>query len=352
MDWNRHNQQPQPQVNLDQFFQDLFNQPKKIITWIGIALLIWAALSSFFLVDTQQRAVITRFGKYIRTEPPGPHLKLPFGIEEKILVSTEQVQQETFGTTDPAEYTNFRFTQNVTDESSMLTGDLNVVEVKWVVQYFINDPQAYLFNVANPRKNIRDISQAVMRRVVGDRMVSGVMHNFSEVQLEATELTQAIFDAYEMGVDLEEIKVLSVEPPEIVRPAFNEVNAAKQEQERDINVAEREKNSKIPAAKGEAERKVSEATGNAKYILNQAKGDAERLKNVLAAYDKAPEVTRVRLYLELVEQLMQNVKSITVVDPEIKGLLPVFDSIKGSNSGSESSTRAQANIEKLSKEIQ
>ncbi|MCB0337817.1 MAG: protease modulator HflK, partial [Bdellovibrionales bacterium] len=198
MDWNNQGKQP-PQVNIDQYIQRMLEDPKRVIMLILLAIAVWGVLSSFYLVDTQQRAVITRFGRFVRTEGPGPHLMIPFGVERKQIVFTEQVQQEAFGTFDPANDMRSRYQRNLEHEASMLTGDLNVVEVKWVVQYFITDPKAYLFNVAEPQKNIRDISQAVMRRVVGDRLVSSVMHDFSEVQIKATDLTQKIFDEYEMG---------------------------------------------------------------------------------------------------------------------------------------------------------
>lgn len=207
----------------------------------------------------------------------------------------------------------------------MLTGDLNVADVEWVVQYRVADPKDYLFNVRDPKKNIRDISQATMRRVVGDRTVSQVLTTGrTEIAAEAKRLSQEILNKYNMGVEIVDVKLQDVNPPEKVKPSFNDVVAAKQEQERTINMAEQEYNSLIPEARGKAEQEISGATGYAQAAVNRSKGDANKFLQLLQEYKKAPTITRKRLYLETVEKLMRRIDAITIVDKEVKGVLPVF----------------------------
>jgi modulator of FtsH protease HflK len=304
--------------------------PRKILTLvIGGAALGLAALTSFYTVSTSEDAVILRFGKYVKTTPPGLHFKLPFGIDEAKIVRTKVILQEEFGfrTKGMVGSRSDFTTQGFREESLTLTGDLNVANVEWIVQYQISDPKKYLFNTREVTTNLRDVSQSVLRRVVGDRVVTEVLTvGRAEIGEEAHRLTQEILDRYDIGIRIVTVKLQDVNPPEKVRPAFNDVNAAKQEQEQAINHAEREYNRVIPESRGKAEQTIRDAQGYATAVVNRAEGDANRFRSVLAAYQTSPTVTRTRLYIETMEELYSRFKSLTIVDKGVQGLLPVFQS--------------------------
>ncbi|MBI4677419.1 MAG: FtsH protease activity modulator HflK [Elusimicrobia bacterium] len=283
--------------------------------------------SSVYTVEPSEEAVILRFGRFVSTEPPGLHFKLPF-MDRAIKVKTKIILQEEFGfrsanrvEREGADYTN----KALREESLTLTGDLNVGDVEWIVQYQISDPKKFLFNTREVLKNLRDVSQSVMRRVVGDRTVNEVLTTGRvEIADEAHRLTQEVLDRYDIGLRIVTVKLQNVNPPEPVKPAFNEVNAAKQEQEQVINQAEREYNKVIPEARGKAEQAIRDAEGYATAAVNRAEGDAARFRSMLAAYRTAPAVTRTRLYLETMEELYGRFKALTIVDKGVQGLLPVF----------------------------
>jgi membrane protease subunit HflK len=286
------------------------------------------AMSSFYTVQPDEEAVVLRFGKYHATSPPGLHFKVPFGIDRAIRIQTKQIKQEEFGfRTASTRGARTSYSERQFDEESlMLTGDLNVADVEWITQYQISEPQKYLFNAKEPIKNIRDISEAIMRRVVGDRLVGDVLTvGRQEIAIEAKNLMQDVLDKYDMGIRVVSIKLQDVNPPDPVKPSFNDVNSAKQEQEQLINQAEREYNKVIPEARGKAEESIARAEGYATSIVNRAEGDAKRFNLVLAQYKRAPKITRERMYLEAIEKILKEVKSFTVVDPKVKGLLPVFE---------------------------
>jgi membrane protease subunit HflK len=304
---------------------DAFKGP--VLAALVAVLLAVPVLTCFYTVEPSEEAVILRFGRYVSTEPPGLHFKLPFGIDRAIKVRTKIILQEEFGfraigqSGDRTQYAD----KGVKEESLTLTGDLNVAEVEWIVQYQISDPRKFLFNTREVLKNLRDVTQSVLRRVVGDRLVSDVL-TVSRVEIaeEVHRLTQEILDRYDMGLRIVTVKLQDVNPPEPVRPAFNEVNAAKQEQEQTINQAEREYNTTIPEARGKAEQTVRDAQGYATAVVNRAEGDAARFHAMLQAYRTAPAVTRTRLYLETMEEIYGRFKSLTIVDKNVQGLLPVF----------------------------
>ncbi len=290
---------------------------------IGALALFMAASTSIYTVEPEEEAVIIRFGRYISTEQPGLHFKLPFGIDRAIKVPTKRVLQQEFGFRLRGKGISGR--SSFEQESLTLTGDLNVADVQWIVQYKIAQPQKYLFNVRDGIKNIRDVSQSIMRRVVGDRLVSDVLTvGRVEIAVEAEGLTQEVLDRYDMGVRIVAIKLQDINPPESVKPAFNEVNEAKQEQEKVINQAEEEYNRVIPEARGKAEQTIRNAQGYATAQVNRAKGDASRFTARLKAYKSAPQITRTRLYLETMEELYGRFKELTIVDSKVKGVLPVF----------------------------
>lgn len=329
MSWNGSEKIPNPQKSVEDFLHDLSNNPKGILYLIIVLVVVAALFTSFYTVQPYEQAVVLRLGKYLRTENPGLHVMIPFGIDRVQKVPTGLRHQESFGFNPDLSSSGgpagFRGSSQLDDESLMLTGDLNMANVTWVVQYSISDPQQFLFNVRDPRKNIRDIAQAAMRRVVGDRTVNEVL-TVGRVAIEeaAREYTQNILSDYKMGVKIDEVQLQDVNPPERVRPSFNEVNAAKQEQEQLINNAEAYRNKVIPEARGRAEEEISRAEGYAAAVLNRARGDASKFSQIVTEYAKAPRATKVRLYLELVEELFARMPALTIVDPSVKGVLPMF----------------------------
>lgn len=298
-----------------------------ILFGMGALFVLWGVMTSFYTVQPSEEAVITRFGRYERTAPPGLHFKAPFGVEVATKVKTKLVLQEEFGfrTTDTSRSVSNYQKGQFEKESLMLTGDLNVGDVEWIVQYQISDPQKYLFRAQDPQQNIRDISEAIMRRVVGDRTVNEVLTTGRvEIADEAQRLTQDVLDKYDLGIRVVTVKLQDVNPPDVVKPSFNEVNAAKQEQEKAINMAEEAYNKIIPEARGKAEETISEAEGYASSVVNRAKGDAERFLLTLKEYQRAPEVTRSRIYLETMEEIFGRMEKLTIVDDKVKGVLPIF----------------------------
>jgi membrane protease subunit HflK len=293
-----------------------------------IAIFILAGIyTSFYTVQPSEEAVVTRFGRYNRTTSPGLHFLAPFGMEEAIKVRTKLVLQEEFGfrTKNVGQHVTNYSQGDFEKESLMLTGDLNVADVEWIVQYQIADPKKYLFAAQDPQINIRDVSEAIMRRVVGDRTVNEILTTGRvEIATEAQILMQEVLDKYDIGIRVITVKLQDVNPPDTVKPSFNEVNAAKQEQEKAINMAEEAYNKVIPEAHGKAEETISEAEGYASAVVNRAKGDSQRFLLTLKEYRQAPEVTRTRIYIETMQELFGRFENLTVVDDKVKGVLPIF----------------------------
>ena len=322
-------QQPGLPPEVEQFLRNLKSNFKFVFFGIGGVLLLIFLFTSFYTVEPDEEAVIIRLGKYVGTYSPGLHFKLPFGIDQKIKVRTKRVHQREFGFRTSTGRSGYQLA-NYDDESLMVTGDLNVAEVKWVVQFNIADPFKYLFKTSSPERNIRDVAESIMRRVVGDRQVTDVLTTGRvEIADSARLLMQEVLDRYDMGIRIGAVKLQDVNPPDSVRPSFNEVNEAKQEQEKVINQAEEKYNKVIPEARGKAEQLISEAQGYGGAIVNRAYGDASKFNSVLKEYKRAPEVTKKRIYLETMEKLYSRFKDITIVDSKIKGLLPIFQPAQG-----------------------
>ncbi len=306
--------------------------------WIVLAVifLVYGAWSSFYTVDVSEEGVVTRFGKYTATTPPGLHVKMPFGIDQVFKVKSKLRLQLEFGFrsmgSDGGRTTYSK--QDLAQESLMLTGDLNVADVEWILQYEIADPWKYLFHARNVEQNIRDVSMSIMRRVVGDRLVGDVLTvGRVEIADEAKRLTQEVLDRYDMGIKVVTIILQDVNPPDEVKPAFNEINAAKQEQEQAINNAERDYNKVIPEARGNAEKLMSDAQAYAIDKLNRAKGDSAKFNAIMSEYRKAPELTRKRLYLDAMEDVLARAQKVTIIDHELKGVLPVLGGLGGTSGG-------------------
>jgi membrane protease subunit HflK len=308
-------------------FIQAFKQNFKLIgTVILILVLAMTVKSSMYTVDTEEEAIVLRLGRYINTTPPGLHLKIPF-IDKVEKIKTTIVHQAEFGyrTQNKVGTRTLYNTSSFDDESLMLTGDLNVADVEWVVQYKISDPFKYRFKTKDPVRNIRDISESIMRRVVGDKLVTEVLTTGRvEISGNAKEWMQELVDKYEMGISIQTVKLQDVNPPESVKDSFNEVNAARQEQEKVINQAERRYNEIIPEAKGKADKLLSEAEGYGKAKVNKALGDANKFLAVLKEYNLAPDITKKRIYLETMEKIFSNLSDFTVIDPKVKGVIPIF----------------------------
>ncbi len=293
---------------------------------IVIVLGIIVAYTAFYTIAPGHKGIILRFGRYSGMVLPGLHFKIPFGVDTVFKVHTEQVDTETFGfkSVRPGIRTQYEKGAATERESLMLTGDLNVIDVEWIVQFRREDPRKYLFNVQDPVMAIRDISESVNRRIVGNRSFDYVLQNREEVNRMAQEELQKILDEYENGIRVVNVRLQNVVPPDPVKGAFNEVNEAQQEKERLINEAQETYNRQIPQAKGEAERAINGARGFALERVNHAKGDVARFSAVLKEYRNAKEVTKQRLYLEAYQTILPNAKQIYIIDSAQKGLLPLL----------------------------
>lgn len=317
-----------PRNDFEKMKQDLDKGLKLLGPFFIFVVLFVFGYTSFYTVEPDEEAVVIRLGKYVNTNPPGLHFKIPFGVDNVIKVKVKRVLQEEFGfrTRSTRSRRTTYSSQNLDNESSMLTGDLNVASVEWAVQYQVRDPFKFIFQTSEPVRNIRDISESIMRRVVGDRSVTDVLTvGKVEIEADAKILMQEVIDKYDMGVSIISVKLQDVNPPQVVKASFNEVNEAKQEQEKAINQAEGAYNKVIPEARGKAEKMVSEAEGYAAALVNRAEGDVAKFKEVLKEYKRAPRITKKRLYIEAMEGLYMNYKNLTIIDPKVKGLLPVFD---------------------------
>ncbi len=303
--------------------------PKTIALGIAALLLAWGAFSCFYTVQPEERAVVKRFGDVIGTSAPGLHFRLPFGIDSVQLVPTERVLKEEFGfrTEAAAARTRTQFSESdFSGESLMLTGDLNIIEVEWVVQYRIEDPVKYLYEMRSPDQTLRDISESVMRRVVGNRVGSEVLTiGRVDIANTAREEIQNAMREYDNGISVVTVELQDVIPPERVQPAFNEVNEARQEAERMINEATRQANEAIPRAEGTANRTIAEAEGYATERVNRSRGETARFTALLAEYSQVPDVTRSRLYLETLNEALPRIGSIVVVPEGQAGPLPLLN---------------------------
>ena len=300
--------------------------PTFVITILVVLVAIAAALSSFFVVDATEQAVVTRLGKYSRTVGAGLQFKLPFGLDRNYNVPSNVVQTEQFGfkTISTAGIQGGIYENNITEESRMLTGDLNIVDVEWIIQYKIVDPAAWLFNVKDRTKTIRDISQSVLNMLVGDRAILDVMGSErSAIESQAQILMNENFNQLGLGIDVLTVKLQNIVPPAGVQDAFEDVNKAIQDMNRFINEGKEAYNTEIPKAQGEADRQIQVAQGYAVERVNKALGDVARFNAVYEEYRKSPNVTRERLYIETMEEVFNSKENSTLMDGELDNVLPV-----------------------------
>jgi modulator of FtsH protease HflK len=309
------------------------NWPRIVFSFSLLAfavLAVWGVLTSFYTVQPEGQAVVKRFGRVIAIKPPGLHFKIPFGIDSQTFVPTARVLKQEFGFRTAGELgesrTAYRKSPAHQEESLMLTGDLKVVDVEWVVQYRVEDPDKYLHRVSDIDKAIRDVSEAVMRRIVGNSLGSDVL-TVKRVQIATTakEELQTILDSFDSGIKIGTVELQDVTPPDPVKPAFNEVNQAEQEKERMINEAEKRQNQLVPKARGEAQKTLEEAEGYRAQRVNRATGEAARFTAIQEEYRNAPEVTRRRLYLEMIDQVLPQLGRVIVVEPGQMNPIPLLN---------------------------
>lgn len=302
---------------------------------IGIVVLI-ALATMIYTVAQDERGVVTRFGKFVRVAQPGLHFKIPFWIETVQKPRVERILKEEFGFRTAKAGIRTTYQKGYEDEALMLCGDLNCAMVEWIVQYKIKDPIEYLFNVRDPRKTIRDVSEAAMRNIVGNSSVDEILTTRRiEVNKEAEQMMQEMIDAYDLGVKIVMVKLQNVNPPQEVKPAFNEVNEAKQDRERIINEALQEYNREVPKAKGEGKRMIEVAQAYAIERTNTAKGEAARFHSVWEEYNKAKDVTRRRIYLETMREILPRAGRKIIIDKSQTGILPLLSLSESALKGGE-----------------
>ena len=309
--------------------------PRKVVRSITPAILLIAVavviglillFSSFFMVDQKEEAVVLNFGKFSRMVGPGLHFKIPFGVEKNYNVPTQRILKEEFGfrTVESGIITSYSG-GDYSSESVMLTGDLNIVDVEWIIQYQIIDARAWLFNVENETKTIRDISQSIINMLVGDRTIFDVIGaERAAIEVQGQELMNELYKTYGLGIRVTTVKLQNIVPPKgSVQDAFEDVNKAIQDRSRLINEGKEAYNQAIPKASGQAEQTIQESQGYAVAQVNKAQGDVARFLSVLGEYRQAPDIVRTRLYYEMYDQVFGSAQGTDLIDKSLKNFLPL-----------------------------
>ncbi len=308
------------------------NISKKTLAFIVTgALIVFFLASTVFTISAEEVGIIQTFGKYTRTVNPGLNFKLPFGIETLTKVPVERQLKEEFGFRTAAANVRTSYERgNYKGESLMLTGDLNAAQVEWIIQYRISDPYLFLFKVRNARQTLRDVTEAIMRQVVGDRTVNEIITiGRQEIEVSVLQALQEVLTQYETGIKIDQVILQDVNPPDEVKASFNEVNEAEQERESLINQAKSEYNKVVPKAKGQAQQQIEEARGYAVERVNNSRGEANRFNALYKEYSKAREVTRQRMYLETMESVLSKVGKKIITNDNASGILPLFNYQEG-----------------------
>ncbi len=294
-----------------------------LIILVVTGLSIW---SSYYTVPSDSVAVVQRFGKHLKEVQPGLHFKMSFGIDKATTVPVKRQLKQEFGFATLGATDSNQGARNGVRETQMVTGDLNAALVEWVVQYRISDPVKFLFEVREPSETLRYVSESVMREVVGDRTVDEVITiGRQEIEVDALVKMQELSSKYVMGISIDQVQLKNINPPKPVQESFNEVNQAQQSKEKLINEARREYNKVIPLAEGEKDQRIREADGYRLKRINEAEGDAARFNSLFAEYRKAPEVTRRRIYIETMQDVMPSIQSKILMDDEMRSLLPLLN---------------------------
>lgn len=291
---------------------------------IFVIIFIW---SSFFTISPEEVGVILRFGKFSHIADPGLNFKLPLGIDKLEKVPVQRQLKEEFGFRTESAGVRTRYSPaSFLDESLMLTGDLNAAEVEWIVQYRVSDPYQFLFKVRETQITFRAMTEAVVREIVGDRTVNEVLTiGRQEISVAVQTKLQELCNQYETGIKVDQVVLQDVNPPDRVKPSFNEVNEAQQEREKLINQAQAEFNKVIPRARGEAEKMIQEAEGYATERVNRSQGEVARFNVLFNQYRLAKDVTRQRIYLETMSKVLPKVGKKLIIDEDVKGLIPLLD---------------------------
>lgn len=307
-------------------FRPPSNLGGKIFKGLLAVVILIILFSVWFTVEPEEAGVVLRFGRFVRQVPSGLHMKLPYPLEKVIKVPIERQLKEEFGFRSESGDGRTTYSQaNFEEESLMLTGDLNVAVVEWTAQFRVHDPYKFLFKVRDVRKTFRDMNETVMREVIGDRSVNEVLTvGRQEIAAEVERRLQTMCDQYETGIKVEQIVLQDVNPPDPVKPSFNEVNQAQQEREKMINQARADYNQVIPRTKGQALQALEQAQGFATDRVNRARGDAELFIQVHSAYQRAPEVTRRRMYLETMMEIYPKVKRKIIMDENLRNVLSLL----------------------------
>ncbi|MFT7388455.1 MAG: membrane protease subunit HflK [Candidatus Endobugula sp.] len=306
---------------------DILRSPRQIGSGIAIALFVYLIFSSYYTVSAESVGIVQRFGNYHSAVDPGLHFKIPFGVDSVTEVPIKRQLKEEFGFGTPGA----TYTQQIANpqewrlETTIVTGDLNTALVEWVIQFRIENAFDFLFKVRDPGAALRDISESVMREVVGDRTVDEVL-TIGRQGIEATAQVkmQEVTNLYQMGLRIDQVQLKNVNPPKPVQASFDEVNEAKQERERMINVARGEYNKAIPRAKGRADQKVQSSEGYAIQRVNEAQGDSNKFNALLVEYIKAPAVTKRRIYLETMAEVLPKVTNKVILDDKATSILPLL----------------------------
>ena len=299
----------------------------RMIGWVVIAVLVLlVGFSTVFTVEPAEVGVVMTFGRYSREAGPGLRFKFPWPVQTVTKVPVQRQLKQEFGFSTPGAGDPYQSPSDGARETEMVTGDLNAALVEWVVQYRISDPVKFLFEVREPSATLRYVSESVMREVVGDRTVDEVITiGRQEIESEALVKMQELTTKYAMGISIDQVQLKNINPPGPVQASFNEVNQAQQEKEKLINEARRDYNKVIPLAEGEKDQRIREADGYRLKRVNEAEGDVARFSALLAEYSKAPEVTRRRIYLETLQDIMPAVRSKIIVDEQTRSILPMLN---------------------------
>jgi membrane protease subunit HflK len=289
---------------------------------IALVIVLW---TSFYTVAAESEGVVLRFGKFLKTVDPGLHFKLPLGVDEVTVLPTRRQLKLEFGFYTAGYSNPDQPTIQQVEEKSMVTGDLNAALVEWVVQYRISDPKEYLFDVRNPGQTLRDLSEAAMREVIGDRTVDEVITiGRQDIEISALTRMQELAKRYRLGVRVDQVQLKNVNPPREVQASFNEVNRAQQDRENAINIANGNYNEAVPKARGQADQTVRAAEGYRFKRVNEAEGNVASFTAMLEQYSKAPEITRTRLYLETMGEVLPLMGPKIIIDDAMKQLLPIL----------------------------
>ncbi len=317
---------PRPTNVIDLGRPNLSFSPKWLLIIPLAILLVIGVFSSFYTVSTDSEAVVQRFGRFREIAKPGLHFKLPYGIDTATIIPVRRQLKLEFGFNTPGATNSDQSSEEPELERDMVTGDLNAAQVEWIVQYSISSPQDYLFRARNPGATLRDLTEGVMCEVIGDRTVDEVLTiGRLEIGIESLTRLKALLSKLDMGVTVDLIQLKNVHPPAPVQRSFEEVNRAQQEREQAINLANGDYNRVIPEARGLADQRISGADGYAVQRVNEAEGNVTRFKELLTQYEKAPAITKQRLYLETMNEVLPKLGSKIIIDEDAKQFLPLLN---------------------------